>query len=189
MDLVVTSVNLGLYLGFYTAYSKATKKLEFPLLWDVLLGRKGLDHTLVELNKAISLAGLTNLPLAMLLGSYGLVWHAMLLLWTHSCYSAFKFYGSTHIPRVTTWNTNPITDFLSSDSKVKVSAQKKFALVCGSAGQLLLAFTSLPVITMFASLAHFYVIELDYKLNLKVRPYAYLPFPLIAAAAVYYFLF
>lgn len=186
--LAITLVNLGLYLALYTAYSKATKKLEFNLLWDVFLCRKGLDHTLVEMNKAVSLAGLTNLPLAILLQSKTLFWHAMLILWTHSLYSAFKFYGSAHIPRVQTWNTNPISDFMSSDSKVKVSAQKKFALVCGSIGQFLLGFTSLPVTTMLASLAHFYVIELDYKLNLKVRPYAYLPFPLVALAAVYYFL-
>jgi len=63
--LAVSAVNLGLYLAFYTAYSKATKALDSALLWDVLYVRKSLDFTLVELNKVISLTGLTNVrPLA-----------------------------------------------------------------------------------------------------------------------------
>ena len=33
---------------------------------------------------------------------------------------------------------------------------------------------------------HFYLMEIDYKWNLQVRPYAYLPFPLAALAVGYY---
>lgn len=34
-------------------------------------------------------------------------------------------------------------------------------------------FSSLAIATVLASIGHFYTIELDFKLNLKVRPYAY----------------
>lgn len=71
------------------------------------------------------------------------------------------------------WKTNAWQDFQSSDSKVKLSAIKKFALVCGSLGQILLVSSSLFASTLVASITHFYTIELDYKLSLKVRPYAY----------------
>ncbi|KAJ8599768.1 hypothetical protein CTAYLR_003416 [Chrysophaeum taylorii] len=174
LALSVSAINLGLYLCFYTAYSKANKKLDFDLLTEVLTVRKSLNHTLVELNKAISLAGLTNLCLAMLFATMrkSLLWHAMLLLWSHTAYSIYKFYGSDHIPRIETWTTNPWLDFRSDNSKAKVSALKKVAVVFGLLGQFLLAFSSLAATTLVAAVAHFYTIELDYKLSLKVRPYA-----------------
>ena len=52
------------YLLFYTGYSKAEKKLVPSLLIDVITLKLGLDKFLVEMNKAISLSGLTALLLA-----------------------------------------------------------------------------------------------------------------------------
>jgi len=83
-----------LNLVFYTAYSKQTKRLDMSLLLDVLFFRRGLDHTLVELNKVISLVGLSMF----LIGFAAFAWwdrrkgiallaQATLLLWTHSLYS------------------------------------------------------------------------------------------------------
>ena len=42
------------YLAFYTAYDKHSKSLSSVGLLDVLLARKGIDHTLVQLNKVNS---------------------------------------------------------------------------------------------------------------------------------------
>jgi len=105
--LALTVASFLSYICLYTAYSKANKTLEFGLLQDVFLLRKGLDHTLVELNKAISLAGLTLLCIAFLPGleasRYELLWSAMLQLWVHSVYSTYKYYGDKNIPALSTW--------------------------------------------------------------------------------------
>ena len=108
--MLVTALSLASFVSYillYTAYSKASKQLEFGLLLDVFLLRKGIDHTLVELNKALSLAGLTLLCVAFLPGfeasRYELLWSAMLQLWVHSVYSIYKFYGDKHIPVLSTW--------------------------------------------------------------------------------------
>mmetsp|Transcript_7386 Transcript_7386/g.10268 ORF Transcript_7386/g.10268 Transcript_7386/m.10268 type:complete len:195 (+) Transcript_7386:61-645(+) len=185
---IVSAANFVLYLAFYTAYSKTNKQLELKQLLDVLLVRRGIDFTLVEYNKALSLAGLTNLALALLIVPLraSLIWQSMLMLWTHSLYSAIKFYGSPHIPRVGEWLSNPVADFFSDEPKTKVSAMKKLSLVLGSASQILLAFTSLPAATLAAATGHFFTMEVDYKMKLQVRPYALLPFPLAAAAIAYY---
>mmetsp|Transcript_3987 Transcript_3987/g.11593 ORF Transcript_3987/g.11593 Transcript_3987/m.11593 type:complete len:117 (-) Transcript_3987:31-381(-) len=55
---------LAAYVLLYTAYSKQSKKLSLRQLLDVILVRVSLDNTLVELNKAVSLAGLTCLAFA-----------------------------------------------------------------------------------------------------------------------------
>jgi len=47
---VVLGINAS-FLAFYTGYSKANKNYRPSYLLDVLLVRKSLDHTLVELNK------------------------------------------------------------------------------------------------------------------------------------------
>jgi len=82
--MLVTAISVASfasYVAFYTAYSKSSKTLEFALLLDVFAFRKGIDHTLVELNKALSLAGLTVLLLAFCPGleesRWGLLWSAM----------------------------------------------------------------------------------------------------------------
>ena len=63
--LIVLTV-LALNLVFYTAYVKKTKSHSLSQLLDVLLGRRGIGFTLVELNKVIGLAGLVTLGLSIL---------------------------------------------------------------------------------------------------------------------------
>ncbi len=63
---IVTGVVIILNLLFYTAYSKEDKNIQMKLLLDVLLLRKGIGHTLNELNKIIALSGLTLATIAFL---------------------------------------------------------------------------------------------------------------------------
>ena len=170
MALVVTSSTLAMYLLLYTAYSKMNKTLEPSLLIAVLTMSEGLEHTLLELNKAISLAGLTVLALAFCPGFYAiqvhLLWHAMILLWTHSCYSAYQFYGGTNIPRLSEF-PSMCKELIADDAKTRVRASpptacfltvawpprargstavcsqavgmKKLSIILGTAGQLVLS--------------------------------------------------
>jgi len=184
------------YLVLYTAYSKKTKTLQLGLLTDVLFVGKSLDHTLVEWNKVISLSGLTVLTLAYCPGleaeRWELLWHAMLMLWTHSVYSAFKFYGGNNLPHLSTWGS-AISELLSNSPKVRAVGIKKLAITVGVAGQAALSLGYWGYITPLQlclagvglGTAHFYLMEIDYKIALQVRPYAYLPFPL-AALGLYY---
>ena len=170
MALVVTSSTLAMYLLFYTAYSKMNKALDPSLLIAVLTMSEGLEHTLIELNKAISLTGLTVLALAFCPGFYDmqvhLTWHAMVLLWTHSCYSAYQFYGGTHIPKLLEFPFM-FKELIADDAKTRVRASplascfltvawplsgrcstalcsqavgmKKLSIILGTAGQLVLS--------------------------------------------------
>lgn len=100
---------------------------------------------------------------------------SMNLLWYHSNYSIYKFYQ------------------FKIDKLRKEKPIKQLSVAFGALGQtaLLAGFTgkiSYPAMILSAStlsIAHFWTMEVDYKYRLQVRPYAYLPFPL-AAAAIYY---
>ena len=188
LALTITAANLASYLLLYTMYSKTSKTLEPSMLLDVLLARKGVDHTLVELNKAISLAGLTNVIIALAVSASlrsALLFYSLALLWTHSAYSTYKYYGAQHIPRLETW-PNTLKELRSDEAKERLMGIKKVSLVFGSLGQILIGLTSWPAAGVAASIAHFYSMELDFKLRLGVRPYAYLPFVLAPLAIAYY---
>ena len=91
---VVSGLVTGSYFSFYTAYDKTKKVLVLQNLIDLVTLNRGLDWTLVEINKAISLSGLTTLLLGFLPHfkdqSKELIWISMNLLWTHSIYSFYK---------------------------------------------------------------------------------------------------
>eukprot|EP00605_Chrysophyceae_sp_TOSAG23-4_P000153 GSChrysophyteH1.ASY1.ANO1.176.1 assembled CDS len=56
------SAGVGLsYIGLYTGYNKASKRLEIQNLRDFFCVGRGWDWTLVEANKALSLTGLTTM--------------------------------------------------------------------------------------------------------------------------------
>eukprot|EP00596_Hydrurales_sp_CCMP1899_P011146 CAMPEP_0119051916 /NCGR_PEP_ID=MMETSP1177-20130426/73376_1 /TAXON_ID=2985 /ORGANISM="Ochromonas sp, Strain CCMP1899" /LENGTH=124 /DNA_ID=CAMNT_0007031287 /DNA_START=363 /DNA_END=737 /DNA_ORIENTATION=+ len=105
-----------------------------------------------------------------------LLFLSMTMLWTHSAYSMYKWYGYK----------------LSNILKDKQIKQLSIAL--GVTGQLILSAGYFGVISTSAlvyaasvfSIAHFWTMEVDYKYVLQVRPYAYLPFPLALAAVVTY---
>lgn len=165
------------YFLFYTAYDKSKKKLVFSNLVDLFFFRKGLDWTLVELNKALSLSGLTTMLISFLpnvekKNKDSLLWISMNLLWAHSVYSFYKFYSF-----------NP-------KRLLKEKTIKRLSVAFGSLGQLILSlgyFGQISYLNLILSattlgIAHFWTMEVDYKYKLQVRPYAYIPFPLAGLA-------
>ena len=158
---IVTSVTGVSYLLLYTMYSKQKKALDL----DSILVRKGnsfsarMDHTLDvgllratlkqtfsglpgwQVNKAASLTGLTLMTLAFCPKFEGiqrdLIWHSMLILWPHSIYSAYKFYGTPNIPKLSTWPA-VVSEMRSSEAQKRAAAVKKLSIVVGVAGQLVL---------------------------------------------------
>jgi hypothetical protein len=181
-DPYVLSSSVALsYLLLYTGYDKAEQAI-VPSLWvDLFLVRKGWDWTLKELNKAISLSGLTCMLMAFLPEfepiQRDLLWISMNKLWIHSLYSYYKFYD---LSLVKVW---------------KDKAIKTLSVVLGAAGQLALSLgywgqitpSSLLLSATTLGIGHFWTMEVDYKYKLQVRPYAYLPFPLGGYALYKYF--
>jgi hypothetical protein len=182
------SAGVGLsYIGLYTGYDKATKTLKRQNLVDFFCLNRGVEWTLVEANKALSLTGLTTMLLSFVpVGSCDfilknaevrqqLLFQSMSFLWAHSAYSFYKFYGQS-LRNV--WNEKEV---------------KRFSIMCGMAGQAVLSAgywgqlsnEALVALATMLGVTHFYTYEIDFKGVLQVRPYAYLPFPL--AAAVLYF--
>ena len=182
------SAGIGLsYIGLYTGYDKATKTLKLEQVTDFFTLRRGWDCTLVEANKALSLTGLTTMlvsfiPLPILGGlskkvelPKELLFQSMSMLWLHSCYSMYKFYGNS--PK------RIMEDKPLKQASIFLGILGHISLIGGYWG-----FISKEALVAFATcfgVSHFYTYELDYKGVLQVRPFAYLPFPL--AAAVYYF--
>ena len=69
---------------------------------------RDVDKTLVEFNKAMSLAGLTVLLIAFCPGvgevlQWELLWYCMVMQIVHAIYSSIKYYGSNNIPILSTW--------------------------------------------------------------------------------------
>ena len=178
------------YLFFYTAYDKSTKALNFSILVTLFTCDRGVEWTLVELNKLISLAGLTILLLSFLpilqisflRGVVDATHHhdmlvcAMVMLWIHSLYSIYKFYGYN-------WRR------FSEEIKIK-----QFSIVLGTCGQLAISLGCWGTITAgmlivsatLFGLGHFFTMEIDYKYELQVRPFAMLPFPLACIVLLYF---
>lgn len=175
----ISSVITLSYFIFYTGYDKVKKQLVIQNLIDLVQIRKGWDWTLVEINKAISLSGLTTLLFAFLPTfehqRNDLLWISMNMLLYHSSYSMYKFYG-----------------FDLRNIKPSI---KQLSIAFGSFGQLALAtgyygyipFSSLLLSTTTLGIAHFWTMEIDYKYKLQVRPYAYLPFPLAGLVLWFYY--
>ena len=169
------------YFLFYTAYDKTKKTLVIGNLQDLVLARRGWDWTLVELNKAISLSGLTIMLTSFLpqfaKKSKDLLWISMNMLWAHSIYSMYKFY-QFDIRKV-------IAD----------KWMKRLSILLGVGGQAVLSlgywgfidYNTLLLSASTLSIAHFWTMEVDFKYQLQVRPYAYLPFPLAAYTLYNYF--
>jgi hypothetical protein len=162
------------YLLFYTAYDKATKSMNPKNLIDLVTLRRGLDWTLVELNKAVSLAGMTTMLLAftpqMKEKSKELLFISMNMLWGHSIYSMYKFYQFD--PR------NIIKDKWMKQLSVGLGSAGQLALAAGYWGYISNA--NLILSATVLGIAHFWTMEVDFKYVLQVRPFAYLPFPMAA---------
>jgi hypothetical protein len=191
---LTTSAVLAAYLLFYTAFDKASKTLSVGLLLDTLLVRRNLTHTLLELNKAISLAGLTVLALAYLPSfeaqSGALKVQALGLLGTHSSLSFNKLYGSKLWPAISKLPKAGLPrlggegveamKFLS----LSLGQSAMMSVVLGLMGYITAKQSALAALTL--GTGHFYTMEIDYKGVLQVRPFAYLAvlLPVVAIAAV-----
>lgn len=142
------------------------------LLVDVVMCKRGLDWTLVELNKAVSLSACTTMLMSFLpaFGEWSaeLLFQSMSLLWAHSVYSSYKFYGGS-------------VQRLLRDKPVK-----QLSIALGVAGQLALSagfwgYVSDDALVLGGSvlgLAHFYSMEIDYKGILQVRHFACMCWPI-----------
>lgn len=198
------AVTLGVnasFLAFYTGYSKAEKAYKPSLVWTVLTFKKGVNHTLVELNKQISLSGLGTLAVALLPPCQPfrdeLVRNAMGMLSIHSIYSTWKYYKSKNVPSLSEWwETSTIGDLM--DSKTIVRGVKRASIILGILSQSLLWGDYLKVspetnsslvwgCAIVTGTSHFYLMELDFKWVLQVRPFTFGIFPVCAAGALYAF--
>ena len=187
--VVITASVSAAYIAFYTAYDKSSKKLTLKNIQDLVTGGRGWGWTFTELNKALSLTGLTTLLVAFLhlpdsasldltaIERKELLWISMNILWGHSIYSFYKFYG---------FKLSKVV----SDTKMK-----KLSVTLGTAGQLLLSAgywgyisaNALAYGSIVLGVTHFWTMEVDSQYVLQVRPFAYLPFPLAAAALYTYY--
>ena len=167
------------FLLFYTMYDKIAGRLIPANLFRIITLQDGLDRFLVEFNKALSLSGLSVLcfsffPIYSRGMQNALLWSAMLQLWAHALYSAVKYYGTKNIP--------VITSFLNMGS----DRWKKLSIICGLVAQTVLSmgylsYLKIQALALFGismGLLHFYLMEIDHKFVLRVRPYAYVVFPL-----------
>ena len=122
--LTIAIGTTGSYIAFYTAYDKSSKKLTTKNLVDYFTLGRGLNWTLTETNKAISLSGLTTFMLAYLpvfkSQSRDLTWISMNMLWAHTAYSTYKIYG------------------LSLSKMINEKPMKRISLLFGLAGQCIL---------------------------------------------------
>lgn len=195
MDLAITLLVVGSNVVLYTAYNKTTQKLDFAMLKELLTLQAGVDKFLVETNKLLALCGLSLLALSFLLGSSGLLWDSFWMLVSHTIYSTFKYYNSPNIPAISTWS-NLLTEAKSPVAKTKLQAKRKFSNFCGVIALLLLigfyynvfpaaARNSFGFFMLNLSVLHFYFMEIDFKDNLNVRPFGYLPF-VISSLAIFY---
>ena len=176
--ILTTAVAIA-YIAFYTAYDKTSKTLKSSQLLDFFLLRRGLDWTLVEINKALSLTAITTLLLSF--SQYfieirkNLLYISIVLLIIHAVYSSYKFYDFQLMK-------------LLKDKNIK-----KLSIVLGSLGQYIvmlgylemIPFKALLFLGTILSLGHFWTMEVDFKYVLQVRPFAYLPFVIGLAILVH----
>ena len=199
MGHLVTAAVLLFNLVFYTAYSKEDKTLRFSVLLDVLLLRKGVGHTVNELNKIVALTGLTLagiafLPIHLFNSRTNLLWNVLYTQIFHALYSTYKFYGDKNMPEVLSWFS--VFEDLKAKSKKQQSVGVKkvsnivsiiaFAILIGIALNYFGMRKSnvAGFVMLLFSLTHFYTMEVDFKYNLKVRPWGFLPFYLVPVTLV-----
>lgn len=197
--VVLMAANLVLY----SAFSKVTKSLQFSLLTDILFVRNSWDHTFVELNKIVALTAITLLSVgaASGLASQIAAWlplgidaahltqealvAACWCVWLHALYSAYKYYGQQNIPYITEW-PQLVAEWKSESAKTRLIAIRKLSNLMGVISSAMLSawfvgYLSLDTQTspctcfflVLTSLLHFYLMEINYKWILAVRPFGF----------------
>ena len=126
---------------------------------------------------------------------YDLMVQGMCHVLIHTSYSTYRYYGTPNIPGITKYHKLFVQIF--GDPKKRGKAIKKISVILGIVGEMALLSTLFDYILVFktacllcvgVSLAHFYLMELDNKLVLQVRPWALLCFPLAFVALGYCFI-
>ena len=177
---VLLSAGIFLFFGLtYTAWDKSERRLSLENLKDVVLARRGVAHTLVELNKILALTGMAVLPLAYLAFDNAKE-HIQLALWgqlVHATYSTYKYYGDK-IPYVSGY-LGMIFEMLDATSKkTRLVGIKRLSVVCGFVSLILItaqvfvrgySVTAINIAVLVTALVHFIAMEVDYKLVLQVR--------------------
>ena len=117
--IAITATIIVSFLIFYTGYSKAEKRMAPSGIFKVLFFTSGINHTMDQVNKLISLAGLTQLGLVFLVpqiekyypnpyftaiinGKSPLIWHALIELMIHAVLSLIVKYKWNPIKIYTT---------------------------------------------------------------------------------------
>jgi hypothetical protein len=173
------------YLATYTAWDKTEKRLQMSNVLDVVFFRKSTTHTLNELNKILSLTGLTIIPFCYFMENTSE--HLYLSLWSqivHAVYSSWKYYGDK-VPYISQLFTSIIQDLNQkgkavSSKKIVLQGIKKVSIVAGVLSLLFLArhfimdntdsmHAVLGILVLLFGLIHFYTMEIDYKFVLNVR--------------------
>ena len=168
--------SLGIFLSYialYTAFDKKSKSLKPSLVLTILLwqGDGGLNHTLKELNKAISLAGLTILLFSFAnVDGYDdaeLFRVSLVTLTVHSIYSFYEFYGfSVH---------EVLKDKLLKPTSIVLAVLCQYLMYFAYISEAV-PFSVLALEVTVLGILHFWMYEVDYKYVLQIRPYAFLPF-------------
>ena len=109
---------------------------------------------------------------------------SIVLILVHSTYSGIRYYGvSDKLPA--------ISDIIKPDPKLDknkrlVISLRAIAWISGASSLVLLPFSlaasGIFAVALLLSLAHFWFMEIDYKLNLQIRPFAYIAFVIGGAA-------
>ena len=112
-----------------------------------------------------------------------LVTIGLVLVVIHSMYSTYYYYGSSNIPILSKWH-KIMAQIGDADPKKRGSAIKKISLIAGALGEIAVAFAAWDYFTVFMAglliihlgIIHFYLMEIDQKIVLQVRPFALITF-------------
>lgn len=186
---------------------------------------KSLDHTLVQTNKVLALAGMHMLLVALIapfvslpaclsflsfsslsseLYAQSVFFDAIVLLVVHSMYSVYKYYNTSNIPVLSREYLAIPFDLLrltrgQLNIKQRYVVLKRVSILAGVAANITAAWVYLylyatplrsvlsatAVLLIGMTVAHFYLMEVDVKLKLQVRPFGYLPFLLAPVALAF----
>jgi hypothetical protein len=191
MDSKILAVaSLGYMLAGYTAYDKQRKVIDPALLLDVVLFRKGLMYAAVEVNKAISLVAILLLGVSqapqltarMTDGGAHLLSYSFWLVVAHSLFSA-AYFGWQRSPKSDVALLAGATGYVwNGPTRKRMDLLRMLSIALGLAASLLLLaamgsallWSLFLALSSWLALAHFWSMEVDFKLQLQGRPAAYI---------------
>ena len=160
------------YILFYTMYSKQEKKLVPQSLVQLFTMQRGLNTFLIEMNKAISLSGITCLMLAFIpyiIGSevqQDMLMSAFVQIVVHVCFSIYWYYGTHYIP--------PLEYHFGLETKYKPNNVTKYRLISVYSAAVadlaalvwlfdVLSWSAMGFGCILFSIVHFFFMEIDHK--------------------------